>query len=282
MAQRNDLIEMTLPSPFTRALTALSLAAALGAGCDDATSPGFAQNDEMSVEDEDAGPEDDAPDEDEPTDDAGPFDDAADVVLSGLLNRGYSCYADDSGAAASFVADIAFAEDGRLLVRDAEGELTQGSFSEDGESLTLSVPSLGFEETSLDGTIGFGQLVDFVTPSLQCHLVALDVNADSSQTGYRCPEIDHDVSIGYYAWNRFYVSDQTHGSVYREELQEFTQVPDTTISRRDGVYAMVDGVAYMAFGAQAGDEAVFFTAREVPEGIVIDQLSPDAGPCTPL
>ncbi|MEM7160112.1 MAG: hypothetical protein AAF799_45160 [Myxococcota bacterium] len=216
------------------------------------------------------------------TEPADPFDNGPGMVLGALTYRGFECYADPSGSAESYQATIAFESDDALLVEDVDGVLHNGSFSVSGEVLTLSVPSLGFEESSLDGDIGLGELLSFETPSLYCNLFALDYRQADDEDGFLCPNINHDTTAGYYEWNRFYFTGSEYGGVWREEFLEFTMIPDTQVQRRAGVYKEVDGSLYLGFGAQGGDEMTLLSGARQGEGFVVDQLDPSAGICAPI
>jgi hypothetical protein len=218
-----------------------------------------------------------------PVDDAGaaPFDDTPAAVLSGLPSVAYSCYSNPAGEANQFVADVGFLDDGGLAVQTLDGMFT-GEYTVQDTQLRLMVPALGFDETSVDGDIRAGVLANFQTPSLYCHVVALDFAQSDAEDGFRCPEINHDVVAGYYEWNRFYFASPAHGGVRREALYEFTQVPDTQIARRAGVYRQVGETTYLVFGAQGGDDVVLLTGRSAGDGVIIDQLDPSAGACMPL
>ena len=211
-----------------------------------------------------------------------PFDNEPGTVLSALSFRAFECYADESGSAESYQATIAFEANDALLVQDVDGVIHDGSFGISGEVLSLSVPSLGFAEDSVDGDIGIGELLSFETPSLFCAIVALDYRQSDAEDGFLCPNINHDNSAGYYEWNRFYFSAPEHGGAWREEFLEFTMIPDTQVQRRAGVYKEVDGALYLGFGAQGGDAMTLLSGARDGAGFVIDQLDPSAGICAPI
>jgi hypothetical protein len=246
------------------------------AGCDPAPVPDMELGgDDMADAGDDAQDEGDEPpagDDDgdggSPTDDDG-FDDTPAEAFGALDGMMFTCSeAQDAYVQVVFDADA-------LEVRDRDGvPMATGTYTVTDDSVTISVPALGFEESSVAHEIELGVVATFTTPSLFCHAIALDVSPDATSTITKCPDIRYISGTSYEHHELHFWTD---GSVKRRGWVELLDINDTLYSEAWGIYLQVGDRVFMFFGDAKEERLLTGTVGD--SGVLVDQWEPEAGPC---
>lgn len=255
-------------------LTTLALLAI--AGCDPGPAPDMELDDDgMSDAGDDAQddggtpPAGDDDGEPEPPTDDDAFDNAPAEAFGALDGMMFTCSeAQDAYVQVVFDADA-------LEVRDRDGvPIATGTYTVTGDGVTLSVPALGFAESSVAHEIELDVVATFTTPSLFCHAIALDVSPDATSTITKCPDIRYIPGTSYEHHELHFWTD---GSVKRRGWVELLDVSDTLYSEAWGIYLQVGDRVFMFFGD--AKEQRLLTGTVDDSGVYVDQWEPEAGPC---
>ncbi len=277
----------------TLSLTLLALAV-LAPACDEAPEDAeAAQTDTDADADEDDSDPDDADDDDSslPTgpgtgspddpDDPGmptptePFSNSLPEAMSAMEGMVYGCTGEDG-----IWAGLIFGANGSLQVDDGNGNFASGSYSANAGAVTLSVPELGFEESSVEHFVELDVLAGFTTPTLRCGATAIDHFSAGEQTVTDCPTINWISEVSYETNEFTFGSD---GRVRHRNWLELLQVPDTLYTDAYGIYVQSGDAVYMVFANRLDTEDedhAFLTGTLTDEGLLIDQLEPESGACT--
>lgn len=161
------------------------------------------------------------------------------------------------------------------LQGDSSGQTTDGTYEISGSTLNLSVPALGFQESSTEAYSAKGLLLKFVTPSLLCRAAAHEQGPVAS-TYYKCPSIRY-IPKTRYQDNafQFYADHSVKRRRWDELIGSFS---DTLYKESWGVYFIEGDQFFMAFGGS--DEDPYLTGRINADGsISINELEPEKGAC---
>lgn len=283
---------MSRKHAFTSSFLPSLLALLAGSGCDPALGDDGA---EMTATDT-AGPDgadddaadDDAGDDDGGLDETGGADDGA--PDPGPEPGGDPGFDNDPGQAFGALDGMVFTcsegvedayynvvfEAGVITVIDPEGATVgQGTYTVDDAGITLSVPDLGFQETSVAHEIELDVVATFKTPSFFCHAVALDADPAAMTTILKCPDIRYIPSVSFEHHEFHFATD---GSVRRRKWVELLGANDTLYSQSWGIYVELGDRVFMFFGGSK--EVRFQVGTKGQGGLYIDDLEPEAGPCT--
>lgn len=227
-----------------------------------------ADNDPTAVSDDDSSDDGDTP----PLDDNSPaFENNPGSALDTMMGMGYAC----NGADGLFY-NLYF--DGKALhARDEDGALLDGSYTSTGQTLTLNFPDIGIEESATRLEIELDKVVRFVTPNLDCNAIYTEYNVGSASESARCPSIKYIPGVSWED-NEFVFGEG--GDVKRRRWTELSGV-DTLYSERFGIYLRVDDKIFMYFAGQHAreDGEQFYSGTLTDDGLYIDQLEPERGPC---
>ena len=254
----------------------LALALAASAGCDPVEDGDLDLTEEEAAPGEgspgdtgeEPGQDPEVPDPDQAPSD--PFDNDTGAALGELAGMWYGC--DSAGT----YYDVFFDAGDQIVVRDEEGNEAPGTYSTTATSLTLSVPALGYSETTGEGWVELDHLVEFTLPSMKCHAVSLDHTAPTGATVVSCPSIKYIPEVGWED-NEFHFGEG--GDVYRRRWKELSGANDTLYGRIYGVYVTIGDSVYMVFAGEH-DAEVFLTGTLTDEGLYIAELEPEKGACS--
>lgn len=261
---------------FASSLLALFVLAACDPSSDDAgketasfpgdsMGPGDSSDSDGSREPTEEGSDPAGTDEpDEPT-----FDNDAIEALKNLEGKWFVCDVDGSDY------DLFFLAEQRLLLRDPSDQEVLGTYTVSNSSLTLSLPDIGFSETTSDGWVEFDHLVQFSGPGFQCNVVSLDHTASTDVTIVKCPSIKYIPEVGWED-NEFHFGEGN--DVYRRRWKELSGVNDTLYGRIYGIYVIVGSRMFMVFPGNH-DAEVYLSGTINDDGLYIDELEPEKGPC---
>ena len=206
-----------------------------------------------------------------PAPDAAPFDNDAGAALGALDGMGYGCF-DAEGTFWNLYFDAT-----TMRVRHDDGTIFEGTYTTTDTAVSLSVPALGYAETSIDGEIELDHVARIVTPSLDCYAIYTDYDAGGGTEAARCPSIKYVPGV---SWEDNEFVFGLGGDVQRRRWTELSGV-DTLYGERFGIYVTIGDRVFMYFaGEKAREEGEqFFSGTLTDEGLYIDQLEPDKGPC---
>lgn len=209
----------------------------------------------------------DRPPPDEPTN--GPPSGDPAQILGALDGMAYFCH-DPEGTGVALVFQANAVE----IIGD--GGSSTGTYSVDGDSITLAFADLGFTETSLQHSFALGYLAAFDLPSLKCYAVATSVDPGGPNPSvFRCPKIKYVPEVG---WEENEFTLGPNGDVFRRQWTTLLQVPDELYWERSGFYVQDGDQVWMHFAQQ--DEALQdLSATITADGLSIDQLEPETGAC---
>lgn len=270
---------MSRTHAFTSSFFATLVALVATSGCDPAmgdddaamSATDAAGPDDEGGLDETGGADDGTPEPGpEPGEDPG-FDNDPDQAFGALDGMMFTC----SEGVEDAYYNVVF-EAGGISVIDPEGvTVGQGTYTVDGAGITMSVPDLGFQETSVAHEIELDVVATFTTPSFFCHAIALDVSPSATTTILKCPDIRYIPRVSY-EHHEFHFS--TDASVRRRAWVELLGANDTLYSEQWGIYVEIGDRVFMFFGGSK--EVRFQTGTIGPDGLYVDGLEPEAGPCT--
>ncbi|MBL4688824.1 MAG: hypothetical protein JKY37_29815 [Nannocystaceae bacterium] len=279
------------------------LALGLVFGCDAPNDDDFAQSAEDGTGDgdDDAGDDDDADDgptldpvgdsgtsdpsdSDGPSDpdgptvpppgDDSPFNNDFPVALDGLAGMAYGCTAEPD-----LYYELTFQAGGVVEVVDQDDAVTPGSYTTTASGLSVSFPSLGFEESTIQHVVELDVLAGFTTATLRCSAFSIDISATGQTDIVSCPNIHYIQGVGWES-NEFHFGPG--GYVRHRQWLELTQIPDTLYSATSGIYVTLGQQVYMVFAGKIGTEdedEAFLTGTITEQGLFIDQLEPESGAC---
>lgn len=150
----------------------------------------------------------------------------------------------------------------------------EGSYSIKNGKLTLSFPSIGFQETTTDLEAAFGLVTRMWTPSLYCYMTGH--NKGQLYNHYvRCPDIKHVPGAGYEKNAFEFFAD---GRVKRRRWKEITG--DTLYKEFYGSYYLnQNNKLFMVFGEKNTGDGFYFTGQVNGSNVTINELEPSAGAC---
>ena len=172
--------------------------------------------------------------------------------------------------------NVHFAQGGALYARDQDGYELSGTYAAENGTITMSFPGAGFVESSVAMEIEADTLATFTTPSLFCHAIALQDVAVYESENVQCPSIKY---IPETSWedNQFHFGND--GGVKRRRWRELVAANDTLYSEMFGVYVSIGDWVIMMFGDGPDGERLLI-GQVTSEGLYIDELDPERGPCT--
>ena len=151
----------------------------------------------------------------------------------------------------------------------------EGAYQINKNKISLQIPLLNFEETSITEEWGKSLLLTFTTPRLFCHATAHD-QGPGVRAYAKCPTIRIIPSLSYEENAfEFYPNHMVKWRSWKEILK----VPDTLYSEHFGIY-LIEGKKFSLFFGDKKDER-FLTGTILNNGqqLTIDQLEPQKGPC---
>lgn len=219
-------------------------------------------------------PDPTAGDDDAPTDpgtDAEPFDNDPAAAIGALQGMAYGCF-DAEGVFWNLYFDGS-----TFRARHDDGTSYDGTYTSTDTAVSLSIPALGYAETSVDGEIELDHVARIVTPSLDCYAIYTNYDVGGATEAARCPSIKYVPGVSWED-NEFVFGEG--GDVQRRRWTELSGV-DTLYSDRFGIYVTLGDRVFMYFaGKEAREEGEqFFSGTLTQEGLYVDQLEPDKGPC---
>jgi|GEM_PF-1875853 len=238
---------------------------ALEADTDADDSDGDEDDSDPSAGDDDGG----SSDWDDPAPGEEPFEDDPAAALGALAGMGYTCFdAEDTRYNLLF-------NDDSVILRWDDGSTTAGTYEAGADALTLTFPELGLVEGATEAAVALDALVYFETPSLQCGAFIFDHTVAEGVDIVTCPNIKY---IPETSWEKNEFQFGNGGYVLRRSWTELPSVPDTLYSAKAGVYVTVGDRIYIVLPFE--DEAEqWLTGTVTDEGLLIDQLEPEAGAC---
>ncbi len=206
-----------------------------------------------------------------PAPDAEPFANDPSAALGGLQGMAYGCY-DVEGVFWNLYFDAT-----TFRARHDDGTIFDGTYTTSATAVSLSIPSLGYAETSVEGEIELDHVARIVTPSLDCYAIYTQHDAGGATESARCPSIKYVPGVSWQD-NEFVFGEG--GDVTRRRWNELSGV-DTLYSERFGIYVTLGDRVFMYFAGQEAreDGEQFFSGTLTDQGLYVDQLEPDKGPC---
>lgn len=156
------------------------------------------------------------------------------------------------------------------------GESATGTYTYNGNQLSLSVPSFNFSETTIQVQAAKGLLLAFETNTIYCWLLGHEVG-EAVQGYVKCPTIGYIAGIGWQDNAFEFYQDR---SVKWRTWDEYVAISDTTYTESYGTYLIEENQISMAFGGRKDKN---FLNGTIGQGgsLTINELEPDKGPCVP-
>lgn len=152
-----------------------------------------------------------------------------------------------------------------------------GSWSVSGAAVTIDLPLLELTDTTHNVEVALDLPVGLYFNVLDCHAIALSMEGQPGADRYRCPAIKYIPEVSYED-NELYFDD--FGTVRRRRWRELVAANDTLYSDGYGVYRRQGDVIYMVFAPFWEQERELHAVLE-SDGLYIQELEPERGPCTP-
>lgn len=167
-----------------------------------------------------------------------------------------------------------FAQGSATLADPEGGASVSGSYTLSGETISLSFPDLGLEESARDQQVALGVLGTFYTMSLYCHAVALRGSVEQAEE-YICPASNHIQDVSFEN-DEFYL--RANGNVFWRHWDNLVQANDRIYSAQNGIWIQRGDQVAMFFGSP------FFETRLMTGilsggALLIDQLDTSNGAC---
>ena len=160
---------------------------------------------------------------------------------------------------------------------ESGGPTVTGTYQVQGGKVNLNIPSLNFQESSIQVNQVDNILIEMRTPRLGCY-VSAHAQGPAADAYFKCPDIRYIPGTSYQT-NAFQIYSEGH-VVKRRRWNEFLGgVSDTLYSEIWGVYYMMGNKFVMYFG-NTEEDAVLTGHVLANGGISIDQLEPQKGACT--
>ena len=150
-----------------------------------------------------------------------------------------------------------------------------GHYKIENNKITLDIPKLSFNETSINEEWAKGILLTFKTSSLFCHSTAHTVGP-AVQAQAICPTIRVIPGLSYED-NQF--EFYPNHMVKWRQWKELVNVSDTLYSEHFGIY-LIEGKSFsLFFGDKSEERSLSGNILNDGQQIKIHQLEPEKGPC---
>ena len=205
----------------------------------------------------------------------------ADIL--GSMQQGFDCVASDSGQPFYMLLYNGTVSGGDLYLENSldTSASAQGSYAVQGDSIIIQMPGAP-TETSSPLEFEYDHAVTFSSPSFSlCHSIETGLNDGVSQEQELvCPQIRYSLGSGTEE-NRFWI--RPHGQIeWQQTIRLAQQGNEAQTALRRGIYVF-DGIwIHLAFGNNiAGNRFMSGTLSLDNTRLLLDELSPELGPCTP-
>lgn len=204
------------------------------------------------------------------------------TILSSL-QQGFDCIASDSADPYYLLLYDAQAGGGSLYLENSldTSIAVQGTYVVQGDSIVLQIPNITNETTS-PLEFEYDHVIAFSSPSFSlCHAIESGLDDGLSQEQeLECPIVQYSLGSGS-EQNRFWL--RPHGQVEWHQTIQLVQQgnqPQTFVRR--GIYVFNGIWIHLAFGNNLnGDRFMTGTLSFDNTRLLLDELSPELGPCTP-
>ncbi len=213
--------------------------------------------------------------DDKPKDDSGdyPFANAPEKALAGIETISYKCFFPGYETAHRIRLSVG----GNLSVDDFEGGESPGSWERFGDSIAISIPDLGFSETTNSVAIDLDVVATLFFPSTICGALRVNDQPDTSSQVLFCDSHEYIPQTliensEFYFWNSGYVK--------RRRWEKLLAIPDEIYSVRDGIWKEVNGIVYVVFPTGTGEDSDsirYLTMTAKSDGLSVKEFgNPDA------
>lgn len=200
-----------------------------------------------------------------------PFKNERDVAIASLPSMIFKCFADGDESANR----LFFFPDGKLKLDDFEQAETSGTWEIVGDSIKVSLPEIGFSETTTLVAIDLDVIATLVFPSTTCGALVLNDEPVNQQAILSCDAHEWIQSVLIEDSEFQFTND---GYVLRRHWEKLLSIPDTIFSTHDGIWKMVDDIIYVVFPRESGDEDPrYLTMRPENGRVRVDEFSHPSG-----
>lgn len=169
------------------------------------------------------------------------------------------------------------APDGSLQMQaGTDGVPVSGQYSYQDGKMRFGLPTIGFDETSIQLYADKGLVIAFRMASIYCGLIAHNVGPAVQGTAM-CPKIGYVPSVG---WQENAFEFYADRSVKWRQWDEMTAIPDTLYSEHFGVY-LIDGNQFWMVFPFKDEKQVLSGTLNQDTSFVINEMEPDKGACQP-
>ena len=203
--------------------------------------------------------------------------------ILGSMQQGFDCIASDSGQPFYMLLYNGTVSGGDIYLENSldTSASAQGTYAVQGDAIIIQMPGSPSETTS-PLEFEYDHAVTFSSPSFAlCHSIETGLDDGVSQEQeLACPQIQYPLGSGSEE-NRFWI--RPHGQVEWQQTIRLTQQGnEAQTATRRGIYVF-DGIwIHLAFGNNImGNRFMSGTLSLDNTRLLLDELAPELGPCTP-